>query len=81
MNVKYPDFFTASYLVAGKWNADVVAPLAKNKIWFMASVDDLGHFRASTPSLNAWHARARKSAAPNGMALGAPINIASPMMI
>ncbi|OOF40203.1 hypothetical protein BKK47_05060 [Rodentibacter mrazii] len=49
MNVKYPDFFTASYLVAGKWNAEVVAPLAKNKMWFMASVDDLGAF----PSFNA----------------------------
>lgn len=49
MNVKYPDFFTASYLVAGKWNADVVTPLAKNKIWFMASVDDPGAF----PSFNA----------------------------
>ncbi|OOF56346.1 prolyl oligopeptidase family serine peptidase [Rodentibacter myodis] len=49
MNVKYPDFFAASYLVAGKWSADLVAPLAKNKIWFMASVDDLGAF----PSFNA----------------------------
>lgn len=48
MNIKYPDFFAASYLVAGKWGADLVAPMAKNKIWFMASEDDAGAF----PSFN-----------------------------
>ncbi|WP_373796910.1 PHB depolymerase family esterase [Neisseria dentiae] len=49
MNIKYPDFFAASYLVAGKWGADLVAPMAKNKVWWMASEDDLGAF----PSFNA----------------------------
>lgn len=49
MNIKYPKFFAASYLVAGKWGADLVAPLAKNNIWWMASEDDLGAF----PSFNA----------------------------
>ncbi|HEI2548393.1 TPA: prolyl oligopeptidase family serine peptidase [Escherichia coli] len=49
MNIKYPDFFTASYLVAGKWDAEQVAPIAKNKLWFMASEDDSGAF----PSFNA----------------------------
>ncbi|HHT0305685.1 TPA: prolyl oligopeptidase family serine peptidase [Raoultella planticola] len=49
MNIKYPDFFTASYLVAGKWDADQVAPIAKNKLWFMASENDEGAF----PSFNA----------------------------
>lgn len=49
MNIKYPNFFAASYLVAGKWGADLVAPMAKNKIWWMASEDDLGAF----PSFNA----------------------------
>ncbi|MEO2254073.1 PHB depolymerase family esterase [Escherichia coli] len=48
MNIKYPDFFTASYLVAGKWDAEQVAPIAKNKLWFMASEDDEGVF----PSFN-----------------------------
>ncbi|NVF10369.1 prolyl oligopeptidase family serine peptidase, partial [Escherichia coli] len=48
MNIKYPDFFTASYLVAGKWDAEQVAPIAKNKLWFMASEDDEGAF----PSFN-----------------------------
>lgn len=49
MNIKYPNFFAASYLVAGKWGADLVAPMAKNKVWWMASEDDLGAF----PSFNA----------------------------
>ncbi len=49
MNIKYPDFFAASYLVAGKWGADLVAPMAENKVWWMASEDDLGAF----PSFNA----------------------------
>ena len=49
MNIRYPDFFAASYLVAGKWGAELVAPLAKNRIWWMASEDDLGAF----PSFNA----------------------------
>ncbi len=49
MNIKYPDLFAAAYLVAGKWSADLVAPMAKKKLWFMASVDDKGAF----PSMNA----------------------------
>ena len=49
MNIKYPNFFAASYLVAGKWGANLVAPMAKNKVWWMASEDDLGAF----PSFNA----------------------------
>ena len=49
MNIKYPDYFTASYIVASKWGEHLVAPMAKNKLWIMASVDDIGAF----PSQNA----------------------------
>ncbi|MDO5290608.1 MAG: PHB depolymerase family esterase, partial [Pseudomonadota bacterium] len=49
MNIQHPDLFAASYFVAGKWSADLVAPLARKKLWFMASVDDKGAF----PSMNA----------------------------
>ncbi|OOF43716.1 hypothetical protein BKK51_11100 [Rodentibacter trehalosifermentans] len=59
MSVKYPDFFTASYLVAGKWDAESVSPLAKNKIWFMAAVDDSGAF----PSFNGITERLEKAGA------------------
>lgn len=44
MNIKYPDLFAASYLVAGQWNPQLVAPLAQKKLWIMVSADDLGAF-------------------------------------
>lgn len=44
MNIKYPDFFAAAFLVAGQWNAELAAPLAKKKLWIMVSADDLGAF-------------------------------------
>lgn len=40
LNIKYPDFFAASLLVAGQWDPQKVAPLAKNKIWIIVSQDD-----------------------------------------
>lgn len=44
MNIKYPDLFAACFLVAGQWGADLVAPLAKKKLWILVSADDLGAF-------------------------------------
>jgi predicted peptidase len=41
MNIKYPDFFAASYLVAGQWNPALVAPMADDKLWILVSQDDL----------------------------------------
>jgi len=40
MNIKYPDFFAASYLVAGQWDPALVAPMAGNKLWIVVSQDD-----------------------------------------
>ena len=37
MNIKYPDLFAASLLVAGQWDATKVAPLAKDKLWIIVS--------------------------------------------
>ena len=42
MDVKYPDVFGASYLVAGKWNPQVTAPLARQNIWAVAAAGDPG---------------------------------------
>lgn len=42
MDVKYPDFFAASYLVACKWNAAVTAPLGRQNIWAVAAEGDPG---------------------------------------
>lgn len=40
MNIKYPDFFAATYLVAGQWDPAKVAPLAKDKMWVVLSEGD-----------------------------------------
>ncbi|HBD02877.1 PHB depolymerase family esterase [uncultured Psychrobacter sp.] len=48
MNIKYPNFFAGSYIVAGKWDANASAPLANQRIWWMASEDDAGAY----PSFN-----------------------------
>jgi predicted peptidase len=40
MGIKYPDFFAASYLVAGQWNPALVAPMADDKLWILVSQDD-----------------------------------------
>lgn len=40
MDIKYPDFFAASFLVAGQWDATLVAPLARQKLWILVSQDD-----------------------------------------
>jgi predicted peptidase len=40
MNIKYPDFFAASFLVAGQWDPGLVKPLAKKRLWILVSQDD-----------------------------------------
>ena len=42
MDVKYPEFFAASYLVACKWDAGVVSPLGRQNIWAVAAEGDPG---------------------------------------
>ena len=41
MNIKYPDLFAASLLVACQWDASLVAPLTKDKLWIVVSDGDL----------------------------------------
>lgn len=40
MNIKYPDFFAASLLVACQWDASLVAPMAGNRLFILVSQDD-----------------------------------------
>lgn len=40
MNIKYPDFFAASYIVAGQWDATKVLPMKRSKLWIMVSEGD-----------------------------------------
>ena len=42
MDVKYPDFFAASYLVACKWDENVTSPLGSQNIWAVAAQGDPG---------------------------------------
>lgn len=49
MNIKYPDFFAASYLVAGQWDASVVDPMAHDNLWIVVSEGDSKAF----PGMNA----------------------------
>ncbi len=41
MDIKYPDLFAASFIVAGQWDATKVKPLAKDKLWIVVSQGDL----------------------------------------
>lgn len=40
MNIKYPDLFAASFLVAGQWDPALVKPLARQKLWIVVSQGD-----------------------------------------
>lgn len=40
LNIRYPDLFAASFLVAGQWDASLVAPMADNRLWIVVSEDD-----------------------------------------
>lgn len=41
MNIKYPDLFAASFLVACQWDATLCKPLADDKLWIVVSEGDL----------------------------------------
>lgn len=49
LNIKYPDFFAASLLVAGQWDPALVAPLAKDRLWIIVAEDDAKTY----PGMNA----------------------------
>ncbi|GHV56812.1 peptidase [Spirochaetia bacterium] len=40
MNIKYPQMFAASFLVAGQWDAAKVAPMAGKPLWIVVSEGD-----------------------------------------
>ncbi len=49
MNIKYPDLFAASYLVAGQWDVSKVLPLTKDNLWIVVAEGDAKAF----PGMNA----------------------------
>lgn len=40
MNIKHPDFFAATYIVAGQWASEKTAPMAKNNLFILVSEND-----------------------------------------
>ncbi|MBB3953807.1 PHB depolymerase family esterase [Novosphingobium sediminicola] len=44
MNIKYPDLFAASFIVAGQWAAEKCALLARQNMWIMVAQGDLKAF-------------------------------------
>ena len=40
MDIKYPDMFAASFLVACQWDANKVAPMANKNLWIVVSEGD-----------------------------------------
>lgn len=44
MNIKYPEFFAASLLVACQWDATLCAPLATKKLWVVVAEGDTKAF-------------------------------------
>jgi predicted peptidase len=40
MNIKYPDLFAASFIVAGQWDPTKVKPLAQDNLWIVVSQGD-----------------------------------------
>lgn len=40
MDIRYPDLFAASYIVAGQWDPALVQPLARQKLWIVVSQGD-----------------------------------------
>ncbi|WP_427921132.1 hypothetical protein [Streptomyces sp. cg40] len=40
LNIKYPELFGASFVVAGQWPSDQAKSLAKKKLWIVVSQDD-----------------------------------------
>jgi predicted peptidase len=40
MDIRYPEFFAASLLVAGQWAPALVRPLARQTLWIIVSQDD-----------------------------------------
>lgn len=48
MDIKYPDLFAASFVVAGEWNPALTKPLARQKLWIVVSEGDEKAFPTET---------------------------------
>lgn len=56
MNIKYPDLFAASYLVAGQWDAEAMTALKDENLWIVVSEGDQKAFPGMNESMDALEA-------------------------
>lgn len=77
MNIRYPDFFAASWIVAGQWAAEKVAPMAKNNVFVLVSENDAKAFPTEKEMVKVWThngAKVAESFGWDGSAPGAVLN-------
>ena len=60
INIKYPDLFAASLLVAGQWDAQAMSVLANKKMWIIVSEGDTRAFPGMNASLAVMEAAGTK---------------------
>ena len=62
MDIKFPNFFAASYLVACQWDEKLVAPMAKQNLFIVVSQDDTKAYPGQTAIVNELQANGAKVA-------------------
>jgi predicted peptidase len=54
INIKYPDLFAASMLVAGQWDPQATSVLKDKKMWIVVSEGDFRAFPGMNASIEVW---------------------------
>lgn len=72
MNIKYPGFFAASYIVAAQWDAAKAAPLAESKMWIVVAEGDEKAYQGMNAVTAALEKRGAKVARKMWSGLSAP---------
>jgi predicted peptidase len=60
INIKYPDLFAASMLVAGQWDAQATSVLKDKKMWIVVSEGDFRAFPGMNASIEVWEKEGAK---------------------
>jgi predicted peptidase len=60
INIKYPDLFAASMLVAGQWGAELTRPMYNKELWIIVAEGDTKAFPGMNASAAVWEAAGAK---------------------
>ncbi len=60
LNIKYPELFAASFLVAGQWDARATSVLKNKKMWIVVSEGDFKAFPGMNASIEVWEKNGAK---------------------